>query len=153
MLGLALILGTPGVMGDTLQAGAEPFSCRTGDLHRFGHRQLTCNSGNLFRLGERQFTCKKGELRLYGDAGNKNYPPGKHEKIRLRKNTGILAYTCRGIRGIVPCPIDTTVFEVKRDVYAGKFNVVCLGVPVLTEPELTKKSSIDAGERSSGDGP
>ena len=80
-------------------------------------------------LGRRQFDCKKGELQLAGDAGNVRYAPGSYQTIGVPTALGLLRYTCRHIRGVVTCPLDTTSVTVKRGVFPGRFEVRCYGVP------------------------
>lgn len=80
-------------------------------------------------LGRRQFDCKKGELHLSGDAGNVRYAPGSYQTIGIPTALGLLRYTCRHIRGVVTCPLDTTSVTVKRGVFPGRFEVRCYGVP------------------------
>ena len=109
--------------------------------------------GELLHLGDRHFTCKKGELRLHGDRGSKRYPAGKREKIRIPTKIGILSYTCRYIRSIVSCPVDTTVVTVKRGTYQGRFDVECLGVPKVLPYGFGAESTVAPPEDSSGPEP
>jgi len=81
------------------------------------------------RFGTRSFTCKKGEV-TFDNAGRRmRYPPGKYETVQVSTPTGILRYTCRYLRGIVTCPIDTIMVRVKRTSYSGRFDVTCYGEP------------------------
>jgi len=88
---------------------------------------LAAASGPLEPLGNRQFECKHGELRLEGDKGGVRYAPGSHETVRVPTRLGILRFTCRFVRSIVTCPLDTTVVAVRRGVYQNRFDVTCLG--------------------------
>ena len=85
-------------------------------------------------LGRRQFTCKTGELSLVGDRGHVRYAPGSYQVVRIPTALGLLRYTCKSIRGVVTCPLDTTAVTVKRDVFPGRFDVRCLGVPTRGAP-------------------
>ena len=64
-------------------------------------------------LGRRQFTCKTGELSLVGDRGHVRYAPGSYQVVRIPTALGLLRYTCKSIRGVVTCPLDTTAVTVK----------------------------------------
>jgi hypothetical protein len=96
----------------------------------------SAEKGELHHLGDRHFVCKKGDLRLHGDRGSKLYSAGKREKIRIPTKTGILSYTCRYVRSIVTCPINTTMVTLRRGIYPGKFDVECFGVPLVGMPGI-----------------
>jgi hypothetical protein len=110
-------------------------------------------TGELVHLADRHFTCKKGELRLHGDRGSTRYPPGKREKMRLPTKIGILSYTCRYVRSIVSCPIDTTVVIVERSIYQGRFDVACLGVPKVSPSGFDRESATAPPDQSGGPEP
>jgi len=106
------------------------------------------------RFGTRSFTCKKGEV-TFDNAGRRmRYPPGKYETVQVSTPTGILRYTCRYLRGIVTCPMDTIMVRVKRTSYSGRFDVTCYGEP-RRRPSLdggfTREES-DAADTDAADG-
>ncbi|MEQ8233940.1 MAG: hypothetical protein RLW61_18395 [Gammaproteobacteria bacterium] len=106
------------------------------------------HAADLELLGSRTFTCKKGEVVLEDDGQRKRYPPAKYEAVAVRTPTAILRYTCRYLRGIVTCPIDTTVVRVKRTSYSGRFDVDCYGEPRL---RADVPGAFDAEAPSDGD--
>lgn len=103
------------------------------------------------RFGTRSFTCKKGEV-TFDNAGRRmRYPPGKYETVQVSTPTGILRYTCRYLRGIVTCPMDTIMVRVKRTSYSGRFDVTCYGEP-RRRPSLDGPSTGNDSDPAATDG-
>ncbi|MCP5200267.1 MAG: hypothetical protein H6977_09640 [Gammaproteobacteria bacterium] len=81
----------------------------------------------LTELGKREFTCAHGDVYLQASGSKKLYPAAKREEVVLPSDTGILRYTCKYVRSIVTCPLDTEMIRVRRGPVPAKFRVTCMG--------------------------
>lgn len=101
-------------------------------------------------LGTRRFACPKGEVHLESERGKLRYAPGKREKIRVEAPTGLLRYSCKYVRSVVTCPLDTTAVTVRRVSYDGRFEVECLGELQTRIDDLDELAEPGATEAEAG---